>query len=445
MASSSSSSLSSSPPAWSAIVLTCQNKTSADAFKKELDIRQNEGFIDKNTRILAIEDPKSRVGSGGATLNALLVVTEHLSAEAGFTTMDASVISKSRILIMLMGRDYPFSPYGRAFTTLPAKHSNSHSVSLADSLVTNFDCLLHYLTNNICRDSPHGVWVSSTDMMLSVPSNTEINWASISEDIVLLLYESEIDYAKLHGTCKLDDKGIVKNMIYKGSEEELKDFALPNGHDKLKVPIVGSTVFFSEKAVAKLLTLHSYPPLDACTYYGLDNGAKPIQIGLFFHILLTMATDISEKDFVHGKPSGAYGRSTRTGVKKMTDEEMELMTGARKTLWTHLRGMKVQGVVMKDCKFKYMTPTGLCYQILVSKPLKKFKKNNLPYQTEHQMHVATEGEGQSIHEEAIVMNSVIKGPITVGENSVISHCYLQVCMIHTNTQQAVAKLMLVLK
>lgn len=54
-------------------------------FDLELDIRQNEGFIDKNTLILAIEDPKSRVGSGGATLNALLVVTEHLSAEAGFT------------------------------------------------------------------------------------------------------------------------------------------------------------------------------------------------------------------------------------------------------------------------------------------------------------------------------------------------------------------------
>ena len=34
--------------------------------------------------ILTLEDPKGGVGSGGATLNALLVVTEHLSAKAGF-------------------------------------------------------------------------------------------------------------------------------------------------------------------------------------------------------------------------------------------------------------------------------------------------------------------------------------------------------------------------
>ena len=34
--------------------------------------------------LITLEDPKGGVGSGGATLNALLVVTEHLSAKAGF-------------------------------------------------------------------------------------------------------------------------------------------------------------------------------------------------------------------------------------------------------------------------------------------------------------------------------------------------------------------------
>ena len=34
--------------------------------------------------LLTLEDPKARVGSGGATVNGLLVVAEHLSAKAGF-------------------------------------------------------------------------------------------------------------------------------------------------------------------------------------------------------------------------------------------------------------------------------------------------------------------------------------------------------------------------
>ena len=34
--------------------------------------------------LLTLEDPKARVGSGGASVNALLVVAEHLSAKAGY-------------------------------------------------------------------------------------------------------------------------------------------------------------------------------------------------------------------------------------------------------------------------------------------------------------------------------------------------------------------------
>lgn len=51
----------------------------------ELEIRQKREQIPAGTLLLAVEDPQTRVGSGGATLNALLVAAEHLSARAGFT------------------------------------------------------------------------------------------------------------------------------------------------------------------------------------------------------------------------------------------------------------------------------------------------------------------------------------------------------------------------
>ena len=37
------------------------------------------------TLLLTASDPEERLGSGGATLNALLVAAEHLSARAGHT------------------------------------------------------------------------------------------------------------------------------------------------------------------------------------------------------------------------------------------------------------------------------------------------------------------------------------------------------------------------
>ena len=51
----------------------------------ELKARQSQGLISDDTLLLTVADPASRVGSGGATLNALLVATEHLSSKAGYT------------------------------------------------------------------------------------------------------------------------------------------------------------------------------------------------------------------------------------------------------------------------------------------------------------------------------------------------------------------------
>ena len=51
----------------------------------ELEVRQKKGQIDRDVLILTVEDPHARVGSGGATLNALLVVSEHLSQCRGYT------------------------------------------------------------------------------------------------------------------------------------------------------------------------------------------------------------------------------------------------------------------------------------------------------------------------------------------------------------------------
>ena len=51
----------------------------------ELDKRRFNGVLAKETLLLVVEDPRKNVGSGSATLNALLVTAEHLSAKMGFT------------------------------------------------------------------------------------------------------------------------------------------------------------------------------------------------------------------------------------------------------------------------------------------------------------------------------------------------------------------------
>lgn len=91
---------------WTAIVLTCASKNSSIAYQRgfyltrevflfnllfqniiaklsifqELKLRQDKGIIDSESLIICIEDPEKPIGSGGATLNALLILAENLSA-----------------------------------------------------------------------------------------------------------------------------------------------------------------------------------------------------------------------------------------------------------------------------------------------------------------------------------------------------------------------------
>jgi hypothetical protein len=104
---------------WTAIVCTCQNRESANAFRKELQIRQQKRLICAQATILAVDDPKPNIGSGSATLNALISVTEWLAAREGHKVVTAEVLYNARVLILLLGATFPFSPCGHAFMPAP--------------------------------------------------------------------------------------------------------------------------------------------------------------------------------------------------------------------------------------------------------------------------------------------------------------------------------------
>jgi len=48
-------------------------------------LRQQRGTLSQGAFVLTVRDRQEPLGSGGATLNALLVAAEHLSSRAGHT------------------------------------------------------------------------------------------------------------------------------------------------------------------------------------------------------------------------------------------------------------------------------------------------------------------------------------------------------------------------
>ncbi|WAR12483.1 FCSK-like protein, partial [Mya arenaria] len=148
---------------------------------KELEFRQTKGYIDKDVFLLAVEDPKQDVGSGGATINALL------------TVLTTDILKDARILILHNGRGYAYDSCGRPFTSLPVKMCGLDH----EGIVSMVDLTVKLITEKIGVHSGAGVWVSSLDMILSLPYNEgrTISQAERSED---RCYKSvmELDGAK---------------------------------------------------------------------------------------------------------------------------------------------------------------------------------------------------------------------------------------------------------
>ncbi|XP_036130162.1 L-fucose kinase [Molossus molossus] len=382
---------------WTVIILTCQYKNSVEVFQRELEVRQKREQIPARTLLLAVEDPETRMGSGGATLNALLVAAEHLSAREGFTVVTSDVLHSAWILILHMGRDFPFDDCGRAFTCLPVENPQAP----VEAVVCNLDRLLDIMSYQLGPGSPPGVWVCSTDMQLSVPPNPGISWDGF-RGAKVIAFPGSMAYARNHGIYLTDSQGFVLDIYYKGTDADIQRCAKPDG----RVPLVSGIVFFSVETAEHLLATHVSPPLDACTYMGLDSGARPVQLSLFFDILLCMARNVSREDFLMGwPPEMGQGDADIKGYLQV----------ARAELWKELRDQPLSMAYIPDGSYSYMTSSAS--EFLHSLTFPGAPGAQVVHSQVEELQLL--GAGSS------VVSCLLEGPVRLGPGSVLQHCHLR--------------------
>ncbi|XP_029910027.1 L-fucose kinase [Myripristis murdjan] len=380
---------------WTVVVLTCQHKDSVYSFQRELELRQQRGSLSRGALVLTVRDRQEPLGSGGATLNALLVAAEHLSNRAGHTVVTADVLDDAHILILHTGRDFPWSPCSRAFCWLAQEKPDQK----VQAPVCCLDLLLDCLNNQICPGSPPGVWVCSTDMILTVPSDYVLSWEGFSGVRVLAL-PGDVSYAANHGVYLTDKQGQVRDIIYKGTAEQIQQALMPDG----KVPLVSGPVFFSRVVSEKLLQAHVTPPLDGCTYLGLDSGAPPLQISLFLDMLKCLCSDQTQDQFVNEE---------RVGCCSATGPQGAAMRSGRAELWRILRGTALSLAYVPGGRYDYLTLSGKQH---VSRLTCDWTRRNTL------SHIQSE---RAVSEGARVINSVLEGDIALATGAVVQHCHLQ--------------------
>jgi len=159
---------------WDVVVVTAETLGQAQVYQAELERRRRLGTlagVSEHTLMVAVPDANSEqpVGSGGATLNALLVVAEQLSARSGSGTLKANIFAERHIVVMHAASSFRVpacNALGKAFSPLPLGEASAASEHGGVPL-SNIDLVMSSL-EIWCAGAPPGVWVCSTEFFLDV-------------------------------------------------------------------------------------------------------------------------------------------------------------------------------------------------------------------------------------------------------------------------------------
>ena len=344
-----------------AIVVTASTEAQCRAVTRELEARKAAGvFGASDVLVLAVPDPSNaRVGSGGATFNALIVVEELLSAHAGRS------LANTRVFLIHSGGDSQRLPCqsvcGKAWCALPTFGAGGELCAPVDLLV---DALFR-----LFRGVRAGVVVASSDVLLLVPPGFPAHWPQSGATGLAIPTDAAIGpnhgvYQTTGFSARPGDPDAVHcskvtHFWQKASVAQLSAAGAVRGDGT--VLIDSGVVYFAPTAVTRLLEVARAPPLDSCSYLGLDAGAvggaapPALRIELYTELMMAMGGGLGATREEYGAvPTADTGSPAR-------------MAAARDMLWERLHQLPFHALVVEGGGFAHVGTTTEYLELLTQR------------------------------------------------------------------------------
>lgn len=124
-----------------------------------------------------------------------------------------------------------------------------------------------------------GVWVASTDLILSGYTKEPFNWPIPSPDALVITLQCQHGDAIYCDSVNLrkQEEGVVDSLSFLSPDENPTE---------LKLNINSGIVYLKSTIATRLLSLSSKCPLHRCTYFGEDNGNQILQVNLGRYLII---------------------------------------------------------------------------------------------------------------------------------------------------------------
>lgn len=188
---------------WDFLIITATSENQARAYTMQIEERLDKGYLPRETKYLVVADPEGkRVGSGGATLNALYEVTRQNGLE------EENPFKGKRILLIHSGGDSKripqYSAFGKLFSRVPRELPDGRYSTLFDEFIITL--------SGVPSRMSEGVLVASGDVLLVCNTN-QMDFAR--EGIMGIAIQTEGEIGTRHGVYLMDEDSRVKKFLHK--------------------------------------------------------------------------------------------------------------------------------------------------------------------------------------------------------------------------------------
>lgn len=194
---------------WDYVILTASNEEQAEAYRLQIDYRLELNLLPKRTKYIVLADPDGkRVGSGGATFNALKYIAQQDE------TVDVNHFAGKRVLVIHSGGDSKrvpqYSACGKLFSPVPRELPNGRASTLFDEFIIAM--------TSVAGRIPEGMLILSGDVLLLFnPLQIDFQFHGAAA----ISIKEPVETGKNHGVFLNDGADHVERFLHKQSVEQL--------------------------------------------------------------------------------------------------------------------------------------------------------------------------------------------------------------------------------
>lgn len=386
-------------PQWDYVVLTASSEAQGEAFEKQIAYRREKKVLPNRTKFLVIPDPAGkRIGSGGATLQVLRVLSEQEGFQGDF--------HGKRVLVIHSGGDSKrvpqYSVCGKLFSPVPRELPDGRGSTLFDEFLIGM--------SGVPSRFKEGMLVLSGDVLLLFnPLQIDAQFSGAAA----ISMKSPVEIGKDHGVFLNDGSDCVKKFLHKQTVEKLTELGAVNEQGNVDLD-TGAVLCDAELLEALFSLIAENGVVQEEKYRQFVN--ETARISFYGDFLFPLAADSTLEQYYKEQPEGTF-----------CDE----LKACRTQIWEVLHKFKMKLICLSPAEFIHFGTTGellkllteeiVDYEFLDWKPMVFTNRKNL----QGAVHDVLLDSKAELEGGCYVENSWLKGRTIVKAGAVVSNCILE--------------------